>query len=84
MNIHSVHFINISLDNVNFDKNDFKTIIHVTCMTFHNRFKQRKSFENKIIKELMLVAWHPKKWWDCSVLRDKKSEIENFKNIRNL
>ena len=56
MNIRSVHFINISLDDVNFDENDFKTILHVTCMAFHNRFKQRKSFENKIIKELMLVA----------------------------
>ena len=56
MNIHSVHFNNISLDNVNFDENDFKTIIHVTYMAFHNRFKQRKAFTNKMIKELMLVA----------------------------
>ena len=62
MNILIVHFNKTSFDNVSCDEKDLKTIIHVTYMAFHNRLKQRKAFKNKIFKQLMLVAWHPKIW----------------------
>lgn len=78
MNILIAHFNKTSLDNVNCDEKDLKTIIHVTYMAFHNRFKQRKAFKNKIIKQLMLVAWLPKIWWDWCVLKNKKKVIKNI------
>ena len=31
---------------------------------------------NKMSKELMQTAWHPKGWWDFSILEDQKKEIE--------
>ena len=42
MSIFSVDLNNINLDNVNFDKDDPKTIIHVRLITWYNRLKQRK------------------------------------------
>ena len=27
-------------------------------------------------KELMQTVWHPKGWWDFSILEDQKKEIE--------
>ena len=42
MGIFSVDLNNINLDNVNFDKDDPKTIIHVRLITWYNRLKQRK------------------------------------------
>ena len=49
-------------------------------MAFHNKFKQRKAFENKITKQLMLVAWHPNIWYDWCVLKDKKKVIKNIRD----
>ena len=54
---------NINLDDVNSDKKDPETIIHVTIMTWCNKSKKRKAFKNEISKELMFVAWHPTRWW---------------------
>ena len=76
MGIFSVDFNNINLDNVNFDKDDPKTIIHVRLITWYNRLKQRKSFKTDMSKELMPVAWHPTRWWDWCNPEDEKKEIE--------
>ena len=40
MDILSVYLNNISLDNINFDENDPKTIIRVAYISWRNRFKQ--------------------------------------------
>ena len=48
MGILSVNLNNINLDIVNFDKDDFKTIIHVRFMAWRNRYKQRKTYKRKI------------------------------------
>ena len=29
-----------------------------------------------ITKELMTVAWHPTRWWDCCIPEDDKKEIK--------
>ena len=54
---------NINLDDVNSDKKDPETIIHVIIMTWCNKSKKRKAFKNEIGKELMLVVRHPTRWW---------------------
>ena len=41
---------NINLDDVNFDKGDLETIIHVEHMAWCNRFKQHKAFQHDISK----------------------------------
>ena len=45
--------------------NDSESITHVRFMAWCNRFKQRKTFKKELIKELISVAWHPTRWWDC-------------------
>ena len=64
MGILSVDFNNINLDDANFYEDDPKTIIHFRHLTWHDKIKQRKAFKKAISKELMLVAWHPTRWWD--------------------
>ena len=69
----SVDLNNICLDDVNFNEIYSKIIIRVTYMAWHNRFKQCKAFQKEIGKQLMLlVAWHPIRWWDCCVPQDEK------------
>ena len=50
------------INNVNFDEDDFETIINFNFMAWHNRVKQLKVFIKDIRKELMPVAWHPIRW----------------------
>ena len=32
----------------------------------------------KIKEELLPIAWHPSRWWDCCVSEDEKKETEKF------
>ena len=41
-------------------------------------YKQCKAQKTKIKKELMLVAWHPDRWWNSYVPEDKKKELEIY------
>ena len=52
----SVDLNNINLHDVNFDKGETETIIHVRHMAWRNRIKQRKIFKKDISKELMPLA----------------------------
>ena len=45
-------------------------------MAWGNRFKLRKSDNKDISKELMPVAWHPRKYWDWCLFEDEKKGIE--------
>ena len=60
----------ISLDDDNFDKEDPETIIHIRSLAWRNRFKQCKACKKDISKELMLVEWHPTRWWDWCLSED--------------
>ena len=58
-----VAIVNVDLDKINlhdisFDEDDPETIIHIKLMAGRNRYKQRKSCEKGISKE-MPVAWPP-------------------------
>ena len=50
-------------------------------MAWCNKYEKRKACKKDISKELMPVAWHPTRWWDCCMSKDekkKKEEIEPF------
>ena len=38
--------------------------------------KKRKALKKKISEELMKIAWHPKRWWNCCMSENEKKEIE--------
>ena len=59
MGILSVALNNINLDDVKYDGDDPKAIIHVRLLPLYNKCKQRKSFENDRSKVLVPVLWHP-------------------------
>ena len=60
MGILSVN-LNINLDR-NFDEDDSDAIILIRLLAWHIKFEKCKALKKKIIKELMPIAWHPKRW----------------------
>ena len=62
MDILSIDLNNINLDDVNFDRDDLETIIHVRLMAWHNRLKQHKAFKKELAKELMPLVQRPTRW----------------------
>ena len=42
----------------------------------YNKQIECKAFKKDITKELMLVAWHPRRWWDWCLPEDEKKEAE--------
>ena len=76
MGIFSVDLNNIDLNDVNFDEDDPKPIIHVIYMAWHITFKQRNRFKKDLNKKFMSVAWHPTRHGDWCMSGDKKKEAE--------
>ena len=68
----------IGLNNINLDDNDLEIMIHVRPVAWCNEYKQCKTFEKEFSKDVMLVAWHPTRWWDWCVPEDKEKQIELF------
>ena len=74
MGILGVDLDKINLDNDNnFDEDDPDTIIHVRLLAWHSKFEKCKALKNYISKELIAVAWHPKRWWDWCLSEDEKN-----------
>ena len=65
MGILSVKLNNINLDN-NFDEDDPDTVILIRLLALHIKFKKRNTLKKRS-EELMLIAWHPKRWWNFCV-----------------
>ena len=38
--------------------------------------EKNKELKNGLSEELMPVAWHPNRWWDCCMSEDEKKEID--------
>ena len=57
IDIFSVNFNNINLDDVNFAEDDSETNIYVKLIAWSDRFQQQKSF-----KKLIPVAWNWTIW----------------------
>ena len=48
-------------------------------MAWNSKFEKLKALkkELKVLnKELMLIAWHPRLWWNFCMSEDEKKEIE--------
>ena len=43
-------------------------------------YQKRKVQKSQIKKELMLIAWHPSRWWDWCLDEDEKKETENCRH----
>ena len=67
--------LNINLHK-NFDEDVPDTITRVRLLAWHINFEKRKVLNKKISEELMLIAWHPKRWWNFCMSEDEKKEIE--------
>ena len=76
MGILSVDLNNINLDYTNYDEDDLENLIHIKLLAWHAKSENSKALKKELNEELMLVVWHPKKWWDFSMSEDKKKEIE--------
>ena len=74
MGILCVDLNNIKLDDANFAESAPETIVHIRLLAWHSRFKQYKACEKNISKELMPEAWHPTRWWDWCMSKDKKKK----------
>ena len=66
---------NINLDDTNYDEVDPDTIILVRLLTWHFKFKALKKELNE---ELMLTAWHPKRWWNFVLKYIIKEYLKQF------
>ena len=76
MGVLSIDLNNTSLDETNYDENDPETIIHIRLLTWHIKFEKRKALQKELNEELMLIAWHPRRWFNFCMSEDVKKEIE--------
>ena len=81
MGIVTVDFINVNRHSDNFDEDDPETIFLVRLTAWCSRYKQREAYEKKIDKELMPIAWHLARVWDCCM---RKNEKWNYKSNAQL
>ena len=48
----------------------------IQLLTWHVKFEKRKADKKELNEELMLIAWHPKRWWNFCMSEDEKKEID--------
>ena len=48
------------------------------CALWYKGYQQRKAQKAKSKEELMLVAWHPDRWWNWCVPEHEKKELEIY------
>ena len=68
--------LNIDTNDTNYNEDAPETIIHIRLLTWHIRFKKRKALKKALNEELMIIAWHPRTWWNFCMLEDEKKDIE--------
>ena len=74
--------LNIDLSSVNHDTNynkgDPETIIHIRLLGLHVKLEKREALKKELNEELMLAAWHPRRWWNFCMSEDEKKNRTNF------
>ena len=45
---------------------------------WYEGYQKHKVQKAQIKKELMPIAWHQSRWWDCCVPQDEKKETEKL------
>ena len=68
----SIDLNDINFDDTNYDKDDPETIIYIRLLAWH--IEKNKALKKELNEELMLVAWHPKRWWNFCRSEDKKKD----------
>ena len=63
MGVLSVDLKNINFDEINHDKNDPETIIHVRNLAWYSKFEKCKALKKELNEELVLATWQPLRWW---------------------
>ena len=48
------------------------------ALWWYKEYEQRKAQKAKIKEELMVVAWHPDRYWNWCVPEDEKKELEMY------
>ena len=76
LGILSIDLNKFNPDDTNYDEGDPETVIHIRILAWHIKFEKRKALEKELNKELMLIAWHPRRWWDFCMSKEEKKEIE--------
>ena len=71
MGIPSVNLNNINLDS-NFDDDDPNTIVPIRLSAWHSKFKKSKALEKHLNEELMLAAWHSRRWYNFYMSEHEK------------
>ena len=54
----------------------YKNIVRLPA--WHVKFEKRKTLKKDSNEELILVAWHPRRWWNFCMPEHKKKEIETI------
>ena len=76
MGILSIDLNNINLDDTNYDVDDLETIIHIRLLAWYIKFAKRKALKKELNEELMLLAWHPRRWRSFCMSEDERKEIQ--------
>ena len=72
MAILTIGLDNVNLDDTSYNENDPETIIHVILLAWHVKNKKRKELKKELNKELMPIAWYPKRWWSFCMSEDEE------------
>ena len=76
MSILNIDLKNVNCDDTDYDEDDPDTIIYVRLLAWHIKFEKSKELKKELSEKLLLVAWHPNRWWDWCMSEDKKKEID--------
>ena len=76
MGIVTIDLNNINHEDTNYNKDDIKTVIQVRLLAWHIKFKKREALKKDINEELILIAQHPKGWWNFCMPKEEEKEVE--------
>ena len=76
MAILTIGLDNVNLDDTSYNENDPETIIHVILLAWHVKVKKRKELRKELNKELMSIAWYPKRWWSFCMSEDEEKQVD--------
>ena len=76
MGIVTIDLNNINHEDTNYNKDDIKTVIQVRLLAWHIKFKKREALKKDINEELILVAQHPKGWWNFCMPKEEEKVVE--------
>ena len=76
MGIHHIDLIKINPHEINNDKDDPETIIHITFLAWRFKFEKRKALKKDLCEELILIARYSRRWSNFFMSEDEKKEID--------